>query len=303
MTVERTGMLGTRRFRRPGKRDWRVQTPHRRPMGARLHGARRSFALVRSRRAAIPFQVVGRHSGLRRSPHREDVGHARTLRRTGITILPLIALAAATTMASPAPTRAADAQGSWQQSENCDEAHGLHSAIYDSDRQQMVVFGGYTMQNFGNVTNETWVLSLGVSPTWSLLTTQGTPPAARTEAAAIYDPVRQRMLIFGGTDGMNDLWQLSLVGVPTWQNCTPVARRPRPRETRRSRQFTTRRATACSWSETASGRSISRRLPSGCKSFRVAAGCRGRPCTIRSAIGSSSKPRSSCCPVRRPGAR
>jgi hypothetical protein len=38
--------------------------------------------------------------------------------------------------------------------------------------------------------------------------------------SAIYDPVRDRMVVFGGFDGLgnlhNDVWVLSLAGAPTW---------------------------------------------------------------------------------------
>ena len=45
--------------------------------------------------------------------------------------------------------------------------------------------------------------------------------------SAIYDPVRDRMLVFGGYDGiypvpdLNDVWALSLAGSPAWSELTP----------------------------------------------------------------------------------
>jgi hypothetical protein len=53
---------------------------------------------------------------------------------------------------------------------------------------------------------------------WSLLSFP--PPAARVQHAAIYDPVRNRMLVFGGLAGSslkNEVWELSLAGTPTWK--------------------------------------------------------------------------------------
>src|SRR5262249_53944807 len=48
-------------------------------------------------------------------------------------------------------------------------------------------------------------------------------PMGRAEHAAVYDPSRKRMLMFGGTMGarfddapIGDLWSLSLDGAPEW---------------------------------------------------------------------------------------
>src|SRR5262249_7916881 len=57
------------------------------------------------------------------------------------------------------------------------------------------------------------------------LTPSGTPPSARYEHVAIYDPVRDRMLVHGGVSGsgtMGDTWELALSGSLTW---TPLAAR------------------------------------------------------------------------------
>ncbi len=101
------------------------------------------------------------------------------------------------------------------------------SAIDDSVRDRLIVFGGYN----GSSMNDTWALSLSGTPTWSELTPSGTPPTPRYGHSAIYDPLRDRIVVFGGTDGtrFNDVWALSLAGTPAWTQLTPSGTSPSPR--------------------------------------------------------------------------
>jgi hypothetical protein len=103
-----------------------------------------------------------------------------------------------------------------------------HTAIYDPLRDRMVVFGGYD----GSCRNDTWALTLAGNPTWSELTTARTPPPARRFHTAIYDPVRDRMVIFGGDDGSvrNDTWALSLAGSPSWRQIDAGGEQPSGRK-------------------------------------------------------------------------
>jgi hypothetical protein len=68
----------------------------------------------------------------------------------------------------------------------------------------------------------------GVDGAWSEL-----PPPELQEAPAVYDPVRQSMLIFGGrtNNGVssNEVWELSLAGAPTWTILETSATKPPPR--------------------------------------------------------------------------
>src|SRR5438552_6866515 len=100
------------------------------------------------------------------------------------------------------------------------------TAVYDPVRDRMLVFGGY---GAGGYPNGVWALSLAGSPEWAQLTLAGTPPSGRWGHTAIYDPVRDRMVVFGGYGGsgyLGDVWALSLAGSPAGKR--PPAR-PWPR--------------------------------------------------------------------------
>jgi len=95
------------------------------------------------------------------------------------------------------------------------EPRSEHSTIYDPTRDRMIVFGGFSTSS--QYLNDTWMLDLKTL-IWSPLVTAGPLPPVRAGHATIYDPVRDRMIVFGGkgaTD-LQDLWELSLSGTPTW---------------------------------------------------------------------------------------
>ncbi|HEY3216898.1 MAG TPA: kelch repeat-containing protein, partial [Candidatus Eisenbacteria bacterium] len=86
-----------------------------------------------------------------------------------------------------------------------------HTMVYDPVRDRLLIFGG--ISGTGDFTNDVWALSLGGTPTLTQVTTSGTPPPARQETAAIYDPGRDRLVIFSGhgsSGELNDVWALSL---------------------------------------------------------------------------------------------
>ena len=99
-----------------------------------------------------------------------------------------------------------------------------HTGVYDPLRGRMLIFGGEQSYPKPRL-NDVWALSLGPNPAWSSITPLGTPPPVRARHAAIYDPVRDRMLIWGGSDGTtlyNDVWALDLSGTPAWTQVAPT---------------------------------------------------------------------------------
>lgn len=97
-----------------------------------------------------------------------------------------------------------------------------HAAILDPVRRRMIVFGGW---GAGGALNDTWALPLDGTPRWTRLAAAGSAPPPRAGPAAVYDPVGDRMIVFGGGPTGDDTWQLSLSGTPTWSPL-PSATRP-----------------------------------------------------------------------------
>jgi transposase len=91
----------------------------------------------------------------------------------------------------------------------------------------MIVFGG---NNGASSFNDVWALALS-DFTWTMLSPAVTPLNPRFRHSAIYDPLRDRMVVFGGWDGTerNDAWQFSLSGTPEWTQLAPGGLFPAPR--------------------------------------------------------------------------
>jgi hypothetical protein len=81
------------------------------------------------------------------------------------------------------------------------------------------------------IRNDVWALSLAESPAWSALAPAGNPPSGRYYHSAIYDPLRDRMVMFGGFDGSyhNDVWALALAGSLEWSALAPAGMPPTER--------------------------------------------------------------------------
>jgi len=101
-----------------------------------------------------------------------------------------------------------------------------HAVVYDSKRDRMIVYGG--KESGGRPLEDAWALALGKDPVWSPVAARGQVPA-RAGAAAIYDPVRDRLIVFGG-DSLRrvkgDVWALPLAPGSGWTQLLPDRRWP-----------------------------------------------------------------------------
>lgn len=112
------------------------------------------------------------------------------------------------------------------------------AAVYDNRRDRMITFGGSTSDAYFGTHNDTWALDLTDDvPTWHKLSPEGNPPIARRTMAAVFDPVRDRMVIYGGWDGtpslnafLHDTWALSLDETPQWNELLPDGTMPTQRD-------------------------------------------------------------------------
>lgn len=101
---------------------------------------------------------------------------------------------------------------------------------YDAARNRLLIFGGYGRHyptTPFEYLNDVWQLSLDGTPTWTELFPAGQPPAGRLAGAAVFDPMRQRFVGFGGTQGLPiDTWSLNLQGQANWQIVPTTGARP-----------------------------------------------------------------------------
>jgi len=96
-----------------------------------------------------------------------------------------------------------------------------HSAVYDPVGDRMIVFGGTT--NGSSYLADLHALSLGATPVWSTLTPVTGSPSTRMGHAAVWDPVRQQMVISGGNNSLYaSVWALSLTPSVTWTELAPI---------------------------------------------------------------------------------
>lgn len=84
-------------------------------------------------------------------------------------------------------------------------ARSRHSTVYDPATNTLIIFGGggAGSTEFG----DTWALSnangVGGTPTWTQVLPSGTLPLPREGHSAVYDPVNNRLVLFGG--GISDV--------------------------------------------------------------------------------------------------
>lgn len=104
-----------------------------------------------------------------------------------------------------------------------------HSAMaYDPSRQKVVMFGGarhFAPLPAGSSLDDFWEWN---GAQWSPIAVTGKKPGARTAASLAFDPVRQKLVLYGGFDGdfdLNELWELPANGT-AWEDKSPL---PLPR--------------------------------------------------------------------------
>lgn len=93
---------------------------------------------------------------------------------------------------------------------------------YDAARDRVVLFGG--LGGDGSVRSDTWEWN---GTAWKNVTPAGvTNPPGRVSAAAAYDPVRGRVVLFGGITGptfLADTWEWNGTA---WSDVTPTSSNP-----------------------------------------------------------------------------
>jgi Galactose oxidase, central domain len=109
---------------------------------------------------------------------------------------------------------------------------GGHSTLYDPIRDRLVVFGGVA-GSFPYL-KDTWELSLATHH-WSLLNSGPPGMSGRTSAVTLYDPVDDRMILFGGGSLLfqsqtseNDTWAFSFSS-SSWTQLAPAGPLPAKR--------------------------------------------------------------------------
>ncbi len=114
---------------------------------------------------------------------------------------------------------------------NAPVARSSASAIFDSARNRLVLFGGTSPAFLGDA----WALPLDGPPVWTAAAPLGAIPP-REEHAAVYDAARDRMVVFGGYDtptpyshNFDDLWSLDFPDTPAWNSLAPGGTTPSPR--------------------------------------------------------------------------
>jgi len=104
------------------------------------------------------------------------------------------------------------------------------SAIFDPLSRRMVIFGG--RDSLGEYSQAVTLLELADAPRWVSLNPGGGAPPPRAFHTAVYDALRNEMLVFGGLGPMGslgDVWALSLGGQPKWTRLEPTGNAPVPR--------------------------------------------------------------------------
>ncbi|UCH32442.1 MAG: hypothetical protein JSV05_03430 [Candidatus Bathyarchaeota archaeon] len=114
----------------------------------------------------------------------------------------------------------------WTQGANAPMTRGEHTAVWDTDGNQMIIHGGESVYGSYQYYQDTWVYS----PTTDTWTQKANGPCVRAWAPGVWDPTHAQMIIFGGyyrpsNNGLRDTW----VYVPTTDTWTAKADGPAAR--------------------------------------------------------------------------
>jgi hypothetical protein len=100
-----------------------------------------------------------------------------------------------TSLDTDTPTTGEPSQCTWKYlGDSGPSARAEHSMVYDSDRNQILLFGGID----GTERSDLWVFAHGK---WTQPQPKSPPPPRKAHAAA-YDPERKVMVVFGGLVGL-----------------------------------------------------------------------------------------------------
>jgi N-acetylneuraminic acid mutarotase len=105
---------------------------------------------------------------------------------------------------------------------------GYFAMAYDPTTESTILFGGSAGDTkFG----DTWAFDL-TSKTWTKMANAGSSPPARDYCQMVYDPVGNKILLFGGagdSGDLNDLWAFD-VTTDSWTKLKPSGTPPPARE-------------------------------------------------------------------------
>jgi hypothetical protein len=110
------------------------------------------------------------------------------------------------------------------------------TTVYDAAHDRLLLFGGWTGQEFKN---DVWELTLAGTPAWNEIHPSGTPPSPRRHYAGVWDPAENRLVITGGvgtTGYLADTWtlQFDAQGNAQWLEQHPRGPAPTPRNGHRA---------------------------------------------------------------------
>src|SRR5262249_3848743 len=106
------------------------------------------------------------------------------------------------------------------------------AVVYDPTAHRVLVIAGYDGSPYGGpgkLRNEVWELSLGAEPVWKQLQPSGEPPTPQYFSSAVFDPVRQRVILHGGNVGFSETSALDLGGALSWNRLATEGDQPAPR--------------------------------------------------------------------------